>query len=284
MVRIVADSTCDLSPELVERFNISILPLHVILGDKEYRDGIDITLDELFAWSDENKTTPKTSAPSMEDAVELYKPIIEAGDEIIAFSISFSMSTSGNVMRIAAEEIEAEDKITVVDSKNLSTGIGLLVCKAAEMASEGMSRKDIVKKLDELIPKVRASFVVDTLTYLHRGGRCSGAARFAGTALKLHPRIEVVDGAMQVSKKYRGKYSSVVLNYVKDMEEALKKADPTRVFITYTGVDKQVEDSIIEYLKGLNKFDEICTTFAGGTVASHCGYGTLGVLFIDESE
>ncbi|HAQ52516.1 MAG TPA: DegV family protein, partial [Lachnospiraceae bacterium] len=174
MVRIVADSTCDLSPELVERFNISILPLHVILGDKEYRDGIDITLDELFAWSDENKTTPKTSAPSMEDAVELYKPIIEAGDEIIAFSISFSMSTSGNVMRIAAEEIEAEDKITVVDSKNLSTGIGLLVCKAAEMASEGMSRKDIVKKLDELIPKVRASFVVDTLTYLHRGGRCSG--------------------------------------------------------------------------------------------------------------
>lgn len=284
MVRIVADSTCDLSPELVKRFNISILPLHVILGDKEYKDGVDITLDELFAWSDENKTTPKTSAPSMEDAVGLFKPIIEAGDEIIAFSISFSMSTSGNVMRIAAEELEAEDKVTVVDSKNLSTGIGLLVCKAAEMANEGMSRSDIVTKLDELIPKVRASFVVDTLTYLHRGGRCSGAARFAGTALKLHPRIEVVDGAMQVSKKYRGKYSAVVLNYVKDMEEAMMKADPTRVFITFTGVAKEIEDSVRKYLESLNKFDEICITYAGGTVASHCGYGTLGVLFIDDSK
>ena len=284
MVRIVADSTCDLSPELVKRFNISILPLHVILGDKEYKDGVDITLDELFAWSDENKTTPKTSAPSMEDAVDLFRPIIDAGDEIIAFSISFSMSTSGNVMRIAAEEIEAEDKISVVDSKNLSTGIGLLVCKAAEMSKEGMARNDIVAKLDELIPRVRASFVVDTLTYLHRGGRCSGAARFAGAALKLHPRIEVVDGAMQVSKKYRGKYSAVVINYVKDMEEALKKADPTRVFITTTGVDKEVEDSIRTYLAGLNRFNEICETFAGGTVASHCGYGTLGVLFIDDSE
>lgn len=280
MVRIVADSTCDLSPELVERFNIAILPLHVLLGDEEHKDGVDITLEELFAWSDKNKTTPKTSAPSMEDAIELFQPIIDAGDEIIAFSISQSMSTSGNVMRIAAEEIEAEDKISVVDSKNLSTGIGLLVCKACEMANEGMSREDIVAKIEELIPRVRASFVVDTLTYLHRGGRCSGAAAFAGSALKLHPRIEVVDGAMQVGKKYRGKYSRVVLEYAKDMEEAIMKADPTRVFITFPGVDKDIEDSVREYVESLNKFDEICITHAGATVASHCGYGTLGVLFI----
>ncbi len=282
MVRIVADSTCDLSPELIKRFNILILPLHVLLGEKEYKDGVNITLDELFKWSDDNKTTPKTSAPSVEDATSLFQPVIDAGDEIIAFSISQSMSTSGNVMRIAAEEIEAEDRISVVDSKNLSTGIGLLVCKAAEMAQKNMSREDILKGIDELIPKVRASFVVDTLTYLHRGGRCSGAAAFAGSALKLHPRIEVVDGAMQVGKKYRGKYNRVVLEYAKDMEEAILKADSTRVFITFTGVAKEIEDAVREYIESLNKFDEICITHAGATVASHCGYGTLGVLFIAE--
>lgn len=282
MIRIVSDSTCDLSPELVERFNIEILPLHILCGDKEYKDGVDITLPELFAWADENKTTPKTSAPSMEDAMNLFKPIIDNGDEIIAFSISDTMSTSGNVMRLAAEEIEAEDKITVIDSMNLSTGIGLLVCKCAEFIAEGMTRAETVEKIEALRPYVRASFVVDTLTYLHRGGRCSGVAAFAGSALKLHPRIEVVDGNMQPAKKYRGKYSKVVLDYVKDMEEAMMHADPTRVFITFTGVAKEIEDSVREYVESLNKFNEICITNAGGTVASHCGYGTLGVLFIVE--
>ncbi len=282
MIRIVSDSTCDLSPELVERFNIEILPLHILCGDKEYKDGVDITLPELFAWADENKTTPKTSAPSMEDAMNLFQPIIDNGDEIIAFSISDTMSTSGNVMRLAAEEIEAEDKITVIDSMNLSTGIGLLVCKCAEFVAEGMTRAETVEKIEALRPYVRASFVVDTLTYLHRGGRCSGVAAFAGSALKLHPRIEVVDGNMQPGKKYRGKYSKVVLDYVKDMEEAMMHADPTRVFITFTGVAKEIEDSVTEYVESLNKFNEICITNAGGTVASHCGYGTLGVLFVVE--
>lgn len=281
MVRIVADSTCDLSKELVERYNISILPLHILLGDKEYRDGVDITNEELFAWSDEHKTTPKTSAPSMEDACQLFQSIIDKGDEIIAFCISETMSTSGNVMRLAAEEIEAEDKISVIDSQNLSTGIGLLVCKAGDFIKEGMNRSEIVDKINALRPKVRASFVVDTLTYLHRGGRCSGVAAFAGSALKLHPRIEVVDGNMQPGKKYRGKYSSVVLSYAKDMEEDMKKADPTRVFITFPGVNEQTLNAVRSYLEELNIFDEICITTAGGTVASHCGYGTLGVLFID---
>ena len=282
MIRIVSDSTCDLSPELVERFNISILPLHVYLGDKEYKDGVDITLPEIFSWSDEHKTTPKTSAPSIEDAVELFQSIIDNGDEIIAFSISDTMSTSGNVMRLAAEEIEAEDKISVIDSQNLSTGIGLLVCKAAEFVAEGLNRAETVKRIEELRPKVRASFVVNTLTYLYRGGRCSGLAALAGSALKLHPRIEVVDGNMRPGRKFRGKYKNVVLNYVKDMEESMMHVDPTRVFITFTGVDKEIEDSVREYVESLGKFNEICITNAGATVASHCGYGTLGVLFIVE--
>ena len=181
MIRIVADSTCDLSPELVERYDITILPLHVLLGDDEYRDGIDITIDEIYKWADEHKTTPKTSAPGVDDAVNVFRRIIEEGDEVIAFSISSSMSASYEYMQMAAGILKAADKISVIDSANLSTGIGLLVVEAAVMAAEGSrTRDEIVARIEELKPLVRASFVVDTLVYLHRGGRCSGIAALFG--------------------------------------------------------------------------------------------------------
>ena len=134
--------------------------------------------------------------------------------------------------------------------------------------------------IDPLRPKVRASFVVDTLTYLHRGGRCSAVAALAGGMLKLHPRIVVVDGAMDASKKYRGKLSSVILSYTRDMEEDLKNAVPDRVFITHSGCDREIVEAVRSYLESLGIFDEILETRAGGVVSSHCGPGTLGVLFI----
>jgi DegV family protein with EDD domain len=283
MIRIVADSTCDLSPELVERYNITILPLHVLLGDDEYRDGVDITIDEIYKWADEHKTTPKTSAPSVDDAVNVFRKIIDEGDEVIAFSISSSMSASYEYMQMAAGMLKAADKISVIDSANLSTGIGLLVVEAAVMAAEGRSRNEIVARIEELKPLVRASFVVDTLVYLHRGGRCSGVAAIAGTALKLHPKIMVEDGAMRPDKKYRGKYSNIVLDYVKDMEEQLKTAKKDRVFITHSPIDPAVTQAVREYLLSLGRFDEVLETNAGGVVSSHCGPGTLGVLFIAEN-
>ena len=282
MIRIVADSTCDLSPELVERYNITILPLHVLLGDDEYRDGVDITIDEIYKWADEHKTTPKTSAPSVDDAVNVFRQIIEAGDEVIAFSISSSMSASYEYMQMAAGMLKAADKISVIDSANLSTGIGLLVVEAAVMAAEGRSRNEIVARIEELKPLVRASFVVDTLVYLHRGGRCSGVAAIAGTALKLHPKIMVEDGAMRPDKKYRGKYSNIVLEYAKDMEEQLKTAEKDRVLITHSPIDPAVTQAVRDYLLSLGRFDEVLETNAGGVVSSHCGPGTLGVLFIAE--
>ena len=177
-VKIISDSTCDLSKELVEKYDITILPLHILLGEDEYRDGVDITPEEIFRWSDENKTTPKTSAPSLTEAMEVMQPFVEEGREIICFSISDSMSTSGNVMRLAAEELEASDKVTVINSANLSTGIGLQVIQAAILASEGKTAAEITTAIEAIRPKVRASFVVDTLTYLHRGGRCSGSGRW----------------------------------------------------------------------------------------------------------
>ena len=280
MVKIISDSTCDLSPELIAKYDIDILPLHILLGEDEYEDGKNITPEQIYSWSDENKTTPNTSAPALTDAIELFKPYIDEGREIVCFSISSSMSTSGNVMRIAAEELEAEDCITVIDSANLSTGIGLLVIEAAIMAQNNHTVEEIVSAIEALKPNVRASFVVDTLTYLYRGGRCNAVSAMAGGVLKLHPKIVVENGAMNASKKYRGKINSAIMTYVKDMEDDLKAARPDRVFITHSGCDRTIVEEVHSYLENLGVFSEILETRAGGVISSHCGPGTLGVLFI----
>lgn len=280
MIKIISDSTCDLSKDLIEKYDITILPLHIHLGEDEYQDGVTITPDEIYTWADANNTTPKTSAASMIEAIDLFEPYIKNGDEIISFSIASGMSANNNVMRLAAEDLDAENKIHVIDSANLSTGIGLLVIEAATMAKEGKTAKEIVARIEELKPLVSASFVVDTLTYLHRGGRCSSVAALAGGMLKLHPKIVVENGKMDANKKYRGKINSVIMSYAKDLEADLKNAKKDRVFITHSGCDESVIHDVRAYLESLNKFDEILVTRAGGVISSHCGPGTLGVLFI----
>ncbi len=282
MVKIISDSTCDLSRELLEKYDIDIAPLHIVLGEAEYEDGVSITPDEIYKWSDENKVTPKTSAAGIEQTIELMRPYVEAGREVVCFSISASMSTTVNVMNMAAEVLEVEHLVKVVDSANLSTGIGLLVIEAAIMAQEGKTAQEIADRIEYLKPLVRASFVVDTLTYLHRGGRCSGLAAMAGGVLKLHPKIVVENGKMHPDKKYRGKMERVVMDYAKDMEEDLRTAKKDRVFITHSGCSEDIVNEVKSYLKALNIFDEILITRAGGVISSHCGPGTLGVLFIKE--
>lgn len=281
MIKIIADSTCDLSKELIEKYDITILPLHINLGDEEFLDGKTVTPDEIYKWSDANNTTPKTSAASIEDTIAVLKPVVEAGDEVIMFSIASGMSTTINVFRMAVQELDVEDKVRVIDSANLSTGIGLQVIEAACMARDGKTLDEIVAAIEEIKPRVRASFVVDILTYLHRGGRCSGLAALAGGMLKLHPKIVVKDGVMGPDKKYRGKINSAIMNYVQDMEESLLNAKKDRVFITHSGCEQEVIDSVKIYLESLNVFDEILVTRAGGVISSHCGPGTLGVLFIE---
>lgn len=280
-VKIIADSTCDLSEELLAKYDISLIPLHILLGERECEDGVDITPDEIYCWSDKNKTTPKTSAPSIERVMKVMKPYLDQGNEIVCFSISSEMSTSANVMRLAVEALEAEDRVIVIDSSNLSTGIGLLVIEAAILAREGKRAEEIEKHIMELRPLVRASFVVDTLTYLYRGGRCSGLSAMAGGALKLHPRIAVEHGKMQPGKKYRGKMSKILLDYVQEMEDSLKYARKERVFITHSGCPEETIESVRTYLQSLDIFGEVLVTRAGGVISSHCGPGTLGVLFIE---
>lgn len=280
MVKIISDSTCDLSKDLLEKYDIDIVPLHIVLGEKEYEDGVSVTPDEIYKWSDENKVTPKTSAAGIERTIEMLRPYVEAGVEVVCFSISSMMSTTVNAMKMAAEVLEAEHLVTVIDSANLSTGIGLLVIEATIMAREGKTAQAIAERIEELKPLVKASFVVDTLTYLHRGGRCSGLAAMAGGVFKLHPKIVVENGKMRPDKKYRGKIERVVIEYTRDMEEELKNAKKDRVFITHSGCGEDIIAEVKDYLKALNVFDEILVTRAGGVISSHCGPGTLGVLFI----
>lgn len=284
MVKIISDSTCDLSKELIEKYEIDILPLHILLGDEEYLDGESITPDEIYKWSDANKATPKTSAASIDAAMDAFRPYVEAGREIVCFCISSDMSTTINVLNMAAEELGAAEKIKVIDSANLSTGIGLQVIEAAIMAQDGKTASEIADKIEKLKPMVRASFVVDTLTYLYRGGRCSGLAAMAGGMLKLHPKIVVENGKMKPAEKFRGKIGTVIMNYVRSMEDDLKKARPDRIFITHSGCDEAIIKEVYDYLESLHIFSEILITRAGCVISSHCGPGTLGVLFIQKED
>lgn len=280
-IRIMADSTCDLSPELIEKYGIAVLPLNIVMDDTSYLDGVETNPDAIYAWADANRTTPKTSAPGIEAAAEFLRPAVEAGDEVCFFGISEQMSATCQVLRLAAEELEYSEHVCVVDSMNLSTGIGLQVLYAAEAAQGRCSLAELEALLKEYRLRVRASFVVDTLTYLQRGGRCSAVTALMGNALKLKPRIAVTDGKMGVSKKYRGNQKKTVTDYVKDMEEDLKRAEKARVFITHSGISQEIVDEVKHYLESLQHFDAIYVTRAGGVISSHCGQGTLGVLFVE---
>ena len=280
-VKIISDSTCDLSPELIKRYDVEILPLYVTLGDESLKDGVDITPDQLYAWADEHKTTPKTAAVTQADAYNVLKKYVEQGCQIVYTGISSEMSVSYGVVQLAAKEFP-DAKIAVVDSRNLSTGVGHVVIRAAELAQEGKDAFEIKEELDQFTPLVRASFVVDTITYLYRGGRCSAVAAFGATALNLKPSIVVENGKMRPDAKYHGKIDRALKKYVQAMEPSLLKARPDRVFITHSGSSEETVNAIKRYLEELNYFKEILITRAGCVISSHCGPGTLGVLYVEE--
>ena len=280
-IRIVADSTCDLSSELIEKYDINIIPLCIMLGDNTFLDGVDITPEEIYKWSDENKTTPKTSAVPFDKIEETLKPMIEAGDDIIFIGISEEMSSTCNRIRIFAEDAEY-DRIFVINSKNLSTGIGLQALRAAELRDMGKSAEEIVADIENSRDRVRASFVIDTPTFLARGGRCTAVEAFMASALKIHPEIVVKDGKMGAGRKVRGKPALAVSAYVDGLMPIIKNAEPHRVFVTHSGSDREIIDSVKARLEALNLFDEILETQAGGVISSHCGPNTLGVLFYEK--
>jgi DegV family protein with EDD domain len=282
-VRIVADSTCDLSAELLAKYDIPVIPLCIIMDDKSYFDGKEITPDEIFEWANNNKTTPKTSAVNIAYSKDVLQPYMDNGDDIIFFGISSKMSGTCNVVRMIGMQ-EEYDRLFVIDSANLSTGIGLQVIRAAELAAQGLTAEEIVADIEGKKANVRASFVIDTLTFLARGGRCSSLTAMMANTLRLHPMIVVRDGAMGVSKKFTGKMDVALNKYLESLKPELEKADPARVFITHSGCSEATIQAIYDKISALNYFGEILITRAGGVISSHCGPNTLGVLYYVKSE
>ena len=274
---ISSDSTCDLSQELIERYRIQILPMGVSLGDQIYRDGVDIAPDDIYAHHVKTGQLPKTSAINVAECIEHFEQLTRDGSAVIHFSLSSSMSSTYNTACVAAQEFE---EVYVVDTKNLSTGGGLLVIAAAEMIREGMEAKEISQKAAELADFVDASFVVDNLEYLAKGGRCSAVAAFGANLLQLKPCIYVKNGAMSVGKKYRGKYGKTLLSYVADRLADGDDICLDRVFVTHAGCDPEIVESVAQAVKNTLPFKEVLVTRAGCTISSHCGANTLGVLFV----
>lgn len=277
---ISSDSTCDLSPELRERYNISIIPLGVTLGDKTYFDGVDITPDDIYAHHNKTGELPKTTAANVGDCIDYFKPFADAGKTVIHLALSSEFSSTYNNACLAASEFE---NIYVIDSRNLSTGNGLLVLAAAEMADQGIPAEKIVEKITAMTACVDASFVIDDLEYLHKGGRCSALAMMGANLLKLKPCIEVKNGKMGVGKKYRGKYAGVLKEYVAERLADIDNIESGRIFVTHAGVDEEIVNAVAAQVKETGHFKEVLVTRAGCTISSHCGASTLGILFIRKS-
>ena len=278
-VKIIADSTCDLPDFLKERFDIGIIPLYVLLGEKAFKDGVEINQDRIFEYFDRTQSTPTTSAPSVHDFIEIFGPCARQGRDIVFFCISSEMSSSCQNARLAAVEFPGAT-IRVVDSRSLSSGIGLLAVKAAELAEAGWSADDIADRMTAMIPLVRASFVIDTLTYLYRGGRCSRLQMMGANALSLKPKIMVRDGHMGPEEKYRGRQVRVAEKYARNALADLDKIDPARVFIVHSRCEKGIVEAALETVERTGYFREIYLTDCGGVIASHCGPGTVGVMYM----
>ena len=278
-VIITSDSTCDLCHLIKER-DIKIMPLKVNLDMQEYYDGVNITPTDIFAFVEKTKILPKTSAPSVLDYQEFFKDLVKNGDEVVHFNISSKSSVSHNNAKMAAQDFEG--KVKVIDSMALSAGQGLLVLKAADLRDQGKSADDIEEVILSIREKVNTSFVPDRLDYLHKGGRVSSLTLYGANMLKIHPQILMQKGQLVPGKKYRGKMPICIKQYVEDLKVLYPNYDKTRCFVTHSMADKEVVDVAKEKVKQLFDFKVVDELVAGSIVSSHCGPGTLGVLFICE--
>lgn len=276
-ILITSDSTTDLGDELIAEYGVGILPLGVALGEKQYTDGVDIDPDMIYANYERTGQLPKTSAINMAQAQAFFKKYTDEGYTVIFFTISAEMSSTYQNVRLAASEF---DNVYVIDTANLSTGGGLLVLRACEMAKEGKSATEIVAACEALRDRVDASFVIDSLEFLHKGGRCSALAAFGANLLNLKPCIVVRGGKMSVGKKYRGRFADVLKKYVADQIGDASDVELDHVFVTHAGCDHEIYEACVEQVKALAPFKAVHVTRAGCTVSSHCGRNTLGVLFI----
>lgn len=276
-IMVTCDSTADLTKELYAKYEATVVPMGVNLGDDFRRDGLNISISDIFEYVAASGQLPKTSAVSVGEYDDIFRPLVEQGYEIVHVSLSSSLSSSHQNARLAAEEL---GNVYVVDSKSLSTGIGHLVLLGRELAASGMTAAEVAAALEELREKLDVSFVLQTLEYLHKGGRCSGVAAFGANLMKLRPEIEVVDGKMQVGRKYRGNMEKSVLAYIRGRLEGRDDIRLDRIFITHSGCPQEIVEKAEALVRELHPFQEVLITTAGSTITSHCGPDCLGVLFL----
>lgn len=276
-IKISADSTCDLSPALIEQYNIGITPLYIVSGDKTWRDGVDIRPEDLYAHFRATGKLCQTAAVNVSDYIAYFTECRKECDAVIHFTISSDMSACYQNACIAAKEV---GNVYPVDARNLSTGIGHLVLDAAIMAGRGdMDAADIAAELEQKREKLDVSFVLDTLEYLVAGGRCSSLAAVGANLLSLKPSIEVKNGVMGVAKKYRGKLMKCYVQYIEDRLKGRDDIDCSRIFITDSGLDEEVRDELERVVRACQPFEQVYRTQAGCTVSSHCGPKCMGILY-----
>ena len=276
-IKITADTVCDLSEELKQRYGITTIPLYVTRDGVTLKDGVEISRNEVFEHYRSTGKLCSTAALNVDDFSQFYKEQLKECDELIMITISSEFSSCYQNACIAAEDYEGQ--VYVVDSRNLSTGEGLVALSAAKLLEKGLSAGEIVTKLrTEIIPRVDASFFVANVEYLHKGGRCSSIAALGANLLKLRPCIDVIDGKMKVTKKYRGNMEKTMKEYVKDRLNGIAYDDEL-IFVTSTCTKEFAELTAAE-VKNNSNFKEIAITDAGCTVACHCGEDTIGILFI----
>lgn len=276
-VKIISDSTCDLSPELLERYDIAITPLCVIKDGKEFHDGVDITPADIFAHVDGGRDLCSTAAVSQFEYTEMFTRYAKDCDAVVQINIGSNFSCCYQNACLAAQDF---DNVYVVDSGNLSSGQGLLVVAAAKLAEQGLSGAEIAERMRALVPKVEASFLIERLDYMRKGGRCSAVAALGANLLHLKPCIEVREGKMCVCKKYRGSFEKCIRQYVKERLDGRTDIDEGLAFITHPACQENVVNAAMEEARAFGSFDEIVETHAGCTVSCHCGPNTLGILFV----
>ena len=278
-VVITADSTVDLSPELLERFQIPIIPLTITLGEDSFPDGQGFTPLDMYARFRQDGTLPKTSAPGVQEFLDFFSPFVEQGFEVVHLDISAELSNTFNAARLAAQELEG---VYPVDSRMLSTGVALLAIEGAECRDRGMAAAEIAAHLESLTGKVSTSFVLDTLEYMWKGGRCTGVAALGANLLHLRPALEMKDGRLGVYKKYRGSMRNVYVQYITERVKD-KAIRPGHIFLTESGeIAPETLEELMDLIRSLTGCREVHHTMAGCTISTHCGPGCLGVLFIEE--
>ena len=278
-VQIICDSTLDITPELYKKYDIDVIPLHVSFGDEDYLDGQNITLEELYKKVKEYGKLPQTAAVSSAIFEEEFKKFIDKGMDVVYVGIGSTLSSAFQSAYIAKQSFP-EGRVALIDSKNLSSASAILAIKAAKLRDEGKSAIEIAEEVQKLQPNIVGQFAIEQFEYLYKGGRCSGAAKVMGTLLHIRPFLRVIDGKLVVYKKPRGPMKAAIMEQLKDFKEDLPNVDQTVVFITHTGMADGMVDWVKAELGKLVDPNCIVETRAGAVIGSHCGPGTLGIIYL----